>query len=168
MYRYLDIYLADLYLLGLDEAKIQYYIGHDIEDTYEKRNEFVNEGKLYRIKVKMDNRPIFNDGFTYKNANVIDEDAGSRAFSNTPQEKIRLFRGKGRKTILLQASAIEPREKLVIKIRSQGEDAMEGQCFSSFEPKDSKRTINIINQYHSLYKKALDLKESRNADRAER
>ena len=49
-----------LFILGLSEAEIQYVVGHDIEDLYETRNEFVNEERHLEIKQKMEQRPIFN------------------------------------------------------------------------------------------------------------
>lgn len=53
-----------LYLLGLTEPEIQYVIGHDIENAYETRNEFVNEDRLWAIKCKMERRPILNSNAT--------------------------------------------------------------------------------------------------------
>lgn len=41
-----------LHILGLSEPEIEYVIGHDIDDPYETRNEFVNEEKLLIIKQK--------------------------------------------------------------------------------------------------------------------
>lgn len=49
-----------LHILGLSEPEIEYVIGHDIDDPYETRNEFVNEEKLFAIKQKMDRRPLVN------------------------------------------------------------------------------------------------------------
>ena len=49
-----------LHILGLSEPGIEYVIGHDIDDPYETRNEFVNEEKLFAIKQKMDRRPLVN------------------------------------------------------------------------------------------------------------
>ena len=49
-----------LHILGLSEPEIEYIIGHDIEDPYETRNEFINEEKLFRIKQKMGRRPLVN------------------------------------------------------------------------------------------------------------
>lgn len=47
-------------ILQLDESEIQYTIGHDIEDNYEKRNDFLNEDRIYEIKKKLQYRPAFN------------------------------------------------------------------------------------------------------------
>ena len=44
----------------MSEPEIEYVIGHDIDDPYETRNEFVNEEKLFAIKQKMDRRPLVN------------------------------------------------------------------------------------------------------------
>lgn len=49
-----------LHILGLTEPEIEYVIGHDIDDPYETRNEFVDEEKLFAIKQKMDGRPLVN------------------------------------------------------------------------------------------------------------
>lgn len=49
-----------LHILGLSKPEIEYVIGHDIDDPYETRNEFVNEEKLFAIKQKMDRRPLVN------------------------------------------------------------------------------------------------------------
>ena len=53
-----------LHILGLSEPEIEYVIGHDIDDPYETRNEFVNEEKLFSIKQKMDRRPLVNSDLT--------------------------------------------------------------------------------------------------------
>ena len=48
----------------MNEPEIEYVIGHDIDDPYETRNEFVNEEKLFAIKQKMDRRPLVNSDLT--------------------------------------------------------------------------------------------------------
>ena len=54
-------YATHLLILGLSDAEIQYIIGHDVEDLYETRNEFVNEERRFSIRQKMMQRPILND-----------------------------------------------------------------------------------------------------------
>lgn len=51
---------TQLFILGLDEAEIQYIMGHEIEDDNDERNFYRNEEKLYEIALKMEKRPIVN------------------------------------------------------------------------------------------------------------
>lgn len=46
--------------MGLSVAEIQYLIGHDVEDAYEVRNEFVDEDRLHLMAVKLRKRPLLN------------------------------------------------------------------------------------------------------------
>ena len=48
-----------LYGLGLPLSDIQYYLGHDVEDTDTARNHYTNKDKLLAIKDKLDWHPVY-------------------------------------------------------------------------------------------------------------
>ena len=40
-------YATQMCILGLTNAEMQYLMGHDVEDAYESRNEFVDSERIY-------------------------------------------------------------------------------------------------------------------------
>jgi hypothetical protein len=142
-----------LHILGLSEAEIEYVIGHDIDDDYETRNEFVNEEKLYEIKLKLDKRPIFNTAFTLQKTQEIPLVAGQY----TP------IRGDSAQTVSLKLvsghikmniSARETLDRLKIRYTMPSQtDAIRKTSFSYAVPVKYGRTIDIIKKYHEIYKR---------------
>lgn len=52
-------FATNLYLCGLEETEIRYVIGHDLDDVYETRNEYVNDKRRYEIFQKMNRRKFY-------------------------------------------------------------------------------------------------------------
>lgn len=125
-------YATHLQILGFNIAEIQYLIGHDVEDAYESRNEFVDESRIHKMAKKLSQRPLLND---------MSKGSSIKEFVIRPKEEIRItIKGK------------EPLDELLVDMR--GGDANMNICGSitteSYEY-EYCRTIDIINQYHRAF-----------------
>ena len=138
-----------LHILGLTEAEIAYIIGHDIEDPYETRNEFVNEEKLYRIKLKMDQRPLVNE--RYANAPPQAVFAGQRV---TVDGTVKLKFPASQTKTKLHLSAKEPTDTVRVKLMSHPQSLRtRKECdFYTSVPTEFERTVDVRQQYHKLYR----------------
>jgi hypothetical protein len=135
--------------LGLTEAEIAYVIGHDIEDPYETRNEFVNEEKLYRIKLKMDQRPLVNE----LDANALPQVvvAGQRVIVDG---LAKLQFPAAHTKVKLHLSAKESADAVRVKLISHPKSlCTRKECdFYTSIPSEFERTVDVRKQYHRLYR----------------
>lgn len=136
-----------LHILGLSEAEIEYVLGHDIEDDYETRNEFVNEEKLYEIKLKMDQRPILNSSYLDNPVVIGDATNTSVTISNRMSSQYAIPLKPG--LLKVHLSANEPLDALKISqdLIPQRVPIKE-KILLSVEKPQGRRMIDIINQYH--------------------
>ena len=137
-----------LHILGLTESEIEYVIGHDIQDAYETRNEFISPEKLYEIKEKLDQRPIFNRSYLTE-APVTVDGTDSRDFS---AEHSQTFRVNGAGKAIFQVEACEPGDSLTLRTKAQGHIV---DYELNVTPKDASydRTIHVLKQYQGLYRR---------------
>ena len=138
-----------LKILGLNDAEIQYLIGHDIENSYETRNEYVNEDRLYAIKQKLDRRPLFAQD--KKTMVLLYPAQGGRVktLSNGESEICVPLHGKN---IQVSIAAKEPFDTL----RLQGMDTVT-KCktvYEEYEYEDYSRTIDLHQQFQDAYKES--------------
>lgn len=140
-----------LHILGLAEPEIEYIIGHDISDAYETRNEFVNEEKLYEIKLKLDQRPILNDIDKEAEVSVVQLSPSQcyQFYGSWPQ-KLRIGLSPGCLKIHLYAK--EPLDKLEMRFALFPQTAMvrKHSFISTIQPR-YERYIDIIKLYHKVY-----------------
>ena len=137
-----------MHILGLSEAEIQYVIGHDIEDPYETRNEFVDEEKLYQIHLKMSQRPFVNVG-TKVPATISLADGSTTQISKASTLK---FPGNNCK-IKLHLQANESFDSIHIKVSSHPRRMSikcENDMYNS-ESTSTSRAIDINKQYQKIY-----------------
>ena len=142
-----------LHILGLTEAEIEYVIGHDIEDAYETRNEFVNEEKLYEIRQKLNKRPILNTDYQSDEVRELPSCPNQPiAIRGSVRQKLRLKMIPGQ--LKMRFTTQEPLDTLKLKMSviPQTEEIRKTSCFSSELPK-YERTVNILKKYHELYEK---------------
>lgn len=138
-----------LFILGLSEAEIQYVVGHDIEDLYETRNEFVNEERLLEIKQKMELRPIFN---AIRTIPTIVTESTPHAVSINSHNAYH-FEATG-KTILIHLEAEEPSDSIQPLIEvSPAASLCPHQEYKSALPVHPQRHVDILKKYHELYRK---------------
>lgn len=145
-----------LFILGLTEPEIEYVIGHDIQDAYETRNEFVNEERLWQIKEKLDRRPILNDerakpteaGSLQHNVFYVLDGAVPNAYSFSLEQS----------RLIVRVSAKEPADTLYYKVSSKPNLA-KVEVFPYSIPCAYDRTIDIIKAYRETYRNLLPLRE---------
>ncbi len=126
-------YATHLQILGLSIAEIQYLIGHDVEDAYESRNEFVDDERLHKMAEKLKQRPLLN---------VIYEEKNCQEIILKPKEEVRVV-----------VKGNEPLDVLSIKVEGKGVGKVV-DCTYTTEAYDREydRSIDVIGQYHKRYK----------------
>ena len=134
-----------LLILGLLENEIEGIMGHDIVDMYETRNEFVYEDNLFRIKEKMEYRPLIGSrSFTEE----IKLNKGEHhEYKNVACAKIKLPKEHGK--IRIHIENIEPDD--AINISSSG-GIMKGSYYEDRCDPSLSRTVNITKKYQELYR----------------
>ncbi len=166
-------FVTHLVILGLTESEIQYVIGHDIEDAYERRNDFVTEDRIWEIARKLLNRPLLNGNPDELGKSLhIQPSSGSHHYlRNINYKEIRIDGQKG-PHILIEAR--EPGEELTCAIREEeGTDGAGMNMHVRIRPRSSSfyedRTVNAIGAYHRAYSRVLKRRsaQNRNADPTE-
>lgn len=125
-------YATQMSILGLTSAEMQYLIGHDVEDAYESRNEFVDSERIYAMYLKLQQRELLNERRTdYNKAEICIHKKG---------------------TVKLHISAIEPVDEIKIKItKTDKESTVITRCFEENGQFTGERSVNILISYHSKY-----------------
>lgn len=144
-----------LYILGLTEAEIQYFMGHAIDDPYALRNDFTNEERLYPIFQKLSNRPLFNDEYPYQRRLVLSEETPFGEVENVPSATIQIV-PRDDLTLSFQVSAAEPGDPVVVSISKPSHadsERAEGtyRVLPSAE-KEPIRTVNVLAKYQEAYR----------------
>ena len=122
-------FATQMCILGLSTAEMQYLIGHDVEDAYESRNEFVDSERIYAMHLKLKERAILNE-------------TTEKDFDYLLSEKHSIIR----------VSAKEPMDCINVSIISKQEGShFVSKWYEGIEEPNNERTINILNRYHSQY-----------------
>lgn len=125
-------YATQMCILGLTNSEMQYLIGHDVEDAYESRNEFVDSERIYAMYLKLQQRELLNE---------------KKGDFNKAEICIHSV-----ETVKLHISAKEPAEKIKISIAGSGELAsVTTFCLEETQAFAGNRTINILECYHTRY-----------------
>lgn len=127
-------FATHLQILGFSTSEIQYLIGHDVEDMYETRNEFMVSERLYSMAKRLELRPFLND-----------VEVSNNSHSNIPVDSY------GRTRISI--SAQEPGDILRIKIKNrQIGKSVDVDCYYDKFENEYGRSINILRLYHEKYR----------------
>lgn len=124
-------YATQMCILGLDNAEMQYLLGHCVEDAYESRNEFVDSERIYSMYRKLQNRTILNN--PKDNDNVFN------------------LRIRNNSTVKINATAVEPTDNVKISIKADDSKSVQTKWFEDSKKVSLSRTINILEQYKSSY-----------------
>jgi len=138
-----------LHILGLTEPEIEYVIGHDIDDPYETRNEFVNEEKLFAIKQKMDRRPLVNSDLS----EIKRIDAGERLqLQHTACVQIPVHSAETE----MHITANEPTDNIRISLSVRPQSMRIPLNCRRYQVKETEydRFVDTQLQYHKVYTKA--------------
>lgn len=141
-----------LYILGLTESEIQYFMGHDIEDSNVIRNDFTNEERLYLILQKLSNRPLFNDTYPHQEEIILSDDNPTIHRSNVPAVQLKVT-SEQNAAMLLQVMTAEPGDMISVCIKPKEETSTEGTVMLlPVNTQDVSRTVNVISQYQQAYR----------------
>ena len=123
-------YATQMCILGLSNSQMQYLIGHDVEDAYESRNEYVDSERIYEMYRKLQQRPLLNDTCEeeYK-TKILISDKGT--------EKMHIF-------------AKEPTDCIRVDIDCT-EKKVQTSWFEEAAPLSAERIINNLKSYHKRY-----------------
>ncbi len=157
-------FVTHLMILGLTESEIQYVIGHDIEDAYERRNDFVTEERIWEIARKLQKRPLLNGSPDEMNKSIhIHSTNDSRHYLKNVNYREVLI--DGRKGIHILVEAREPGEELICRVGKSAGPA-ESERIAQTKPRSSSfyddRTVNVIEAYHRAYTRVLRKRAARN------
>lgn len=137
--------------LGLQEAEIQYVMGHKIEDDYVQRRSFGDERMLIRIKRKLDERPLLNSINEERTLSL--EQGAVVPFGGSKKIRLEVF-AEDLANLRINVTAQEPGDEIHLRISGDAENtAMKGEYLSySTEPlSEPSRTIDGIRFYHGKY-----------------
>lgn len=139
-----------MYILGLTEPEIKYIMGHAIEDDYETRNGFCNEDKLFKIKQKLNKRPLVNtEALCPPSAVCV---AANETLTGQAAHSV-TFNASG--NIRLSITANEPDDAISISVKSSKTQKPSLRAIVTEAPnKDysSRRTIDVTYEYQKGYK----------------
>lgn len=125
-------YATQMCILGLSNSEMQYLIGHDVEDAYESRNEYVDSDRIYSMFLKLQQRELLNE---------------KRDIYNKTEMH---FHGPG--TVKIHLSAKEPTNGILVKISESANDTdTETKWYEGVETVEEDRSVNVLEVYHRLY-----------------
>ena len=145
-------FATHLHILGLDEAEIQYVIGHEIEENTERRSFFVNPEKLYLIKLKMDNRPLMSERHPFSTSIILSPQNPSVLLNIASIQTVKIIPDTQKPMVAhISVQATEPHENIDIEIKHISSPVLGTLLSTSAKHEGGK--VNIINQYHDVYRR---------------
>ena len=120
-------FATQMSILGLSVSEMQYLIGHDVEDAYESRNEYVDSDRIFEMAKKLRNRVLLNQ--TDQRANRTE------------------LRFSGKKTVKMHLSAKEPGDALRITISPEEQKTfLKMSWFEEVAVPNYDRTVNVLKE----------------------
>lgn len=141
-----------MHILGLTDSEIQYIIGHDIEDMYETRNEFLTIEKLYTIKVKLDQRLLFVESSSHLWDNVDMALATTHQFLNIISQKVHIKIPAGR--FRARIVGIDPQDNVKVTLTRPEEFLASDLTLTTIIDTDIPspgRTVSVEKEYRHAY-----------------
>lgn len=124
-------FATQMCILGLNNSEMQYLIGHDVEDAYESRNEYVDSERIYAMWLKLRQRELVNDRiYDYNKAEICI---------------------KATETVKIHISAIEPEEGINVKVDADENASVNMYWCEETKKQTTERSINILDSYHQQY-----------------
>lgn len=141
-----------LQILGLTQHEIEYIMGHKIESNIERRNYYSNYDKLYPIKLKMDNRPLFSSQYS---SDIVKDALPETevAFENPYKQKIRIPAGFGPGVAMINMNSAAPGEEIQITVKSSTNNPVaEYKAYGSMTKRNNTdRTTSVLKAVHHVY-----------------
>ena len=137
--------------LGLTDAEIRYVVGHKIDDEYIQRRAFGDEKMLFRIKQKLDERPLLNDVQMEEELNVL---PGKNESLSGSKRIVLNLSAEHLSCVRINVAAKEPGDEIRFKILNRQDTGCLNVDFVSYNrnPSDEvKRTTDIMRYYHRSF-----------------
>ena len=143
------VFGTSLACVGLSEDDISFQIGHDLGFVPEYRNELLNIPRLLQIKEKIDKRPVVNDLSKRPKETVL---LPNTAVAIPHDSKVKYRTSQGVKHVHLHVAALEPQDTIRLFIRPSSPVKL---CITRYAlvPDSYSHDLNVMADYHSLYKK---------------
>lgn len=119
-------YATQMCILGLTNAEMQYLLGHNVEDAYESRNDFVDNERIYSMYLKLQKRSILN--------NMVDNNNTVKI--NIPEKS----------TLKIKVTAAEPTDNVSVNVITKNPKMIQTKWFESSQKGSYDRTVNILEQ----------------------
>ncbi|MGN0421598.1 MAG: site-specific integrase [Lachnospiraceae bacterium] len=125
-------FATQMCILGLSNSEMQYLMGHDVEDAYESRNEYVDSERIYSMHLKLQQRELLNEkNDDYNKAEICVH---------------------SKEVVKIHISAKEPTDGIRIQIAESGVSAsVKTRRFEGTEAFTGDRTVNVLEYYHMRY-----------------
>ena len=124
-------FATQMHVLGLEYAEMQYLLGHDVEDAYESRNDFVDNDRIYAMHLKLKRRILLNQ--VTEEYNKTEICIGDRRIT-----KVHIL-------------ANEPGDNLALALRTEDKRQIKTDIYNEKIDPCYKRTINILKKYQDEY-----------------
>lgn len=147
-------FATHLIILGLDEAEIEYIIGHAIEVPGVRRRDFTDEALLMQIKQKLDRRPLLNN--TPEVNNILLPANQSVELSGNNHVQIHIPARTAQLT--LNITACSPCDEISIRTVIANPDLHIIQNCSKYVISNNtiaKSIVSVLREYHNSYRQAL-------------
>ena len=142
-------FATQMAIIGMNEAEIQFLLGHDITDSYETRNEMISFDALKQMSYKMQERGIFYHKIETIDIPRIDNNT-EYCITDFSAININITISEN-ETLLLRVNSDEPQGKIIVKTRMDDNHTIDKTDYTKKPDYQADRTINILNDYHRTY-----------------
>lgn len=108
-----------LYGLGLPLNDIQYYLGHDVEDTDTARNHYTNKDKLLAIKDKLDWHPAYAVLGRETRVDCVSSGKPCRQMKDVPGDAFRITFDQNYTNCFIDVQCAEPDDEISLKMTNE-------------------------------------------------
>lgn len=143
-------YATHLAIIGMPQSKIEYLIGHMIQNPYDSRNALSHEDTLYEIKQDLEKRPIV--GTNYLNNQLI-QLCLSNCYDGNKTYTQTFLTPTGASCIELRFTAKEPGDTLTVTISAADANwVVQKECgIYSLKPNEYPRTVDVSKMHQKAY-----------------
>ena len=139
-----------LYRLGLSEAEIQYWLGHNIEDPSLSRSDFSDPGLIHDLALKLQKHPfnVLLNTCAEETPLLNDHQLENNVFSaaGTLSYKVKTFHHD----FIVDLQTIEPFQPISVSIESN--DTFKLEITVSAQKNESLATIDICGKQQEIYR----------------
>ena len=128
-------FATQMFILGLENAEMQYLMGHCVEDAYESRNDFVDNERIFLMYKKLQKRILLNYPVKHDVTLTV-----------APHE-----------TMSIQVVSKEPTDSVSVSVSSELNcDSVKTRWYESANRGPNDRTIDLTELYNHYYLSSSD------------